>query len=514
MASQPKTTTQTTSTEPWSGSRSYLTDVYAQYDKALKEGKPETWSGPTVADQSDQTKLAQQMAASTALSSGGMLQNAQNANNNLVNTGGANQNAQQTYNTLMNGVNIGANPSSGGIASLIGQVANNQVPGSNVYGNVANGTNTGLAASQNALNSAQQADPTMANLNATASGANVGNNPWLQQNIQNNQQSIADMLSKQTIPGLSGQAAQLGRNGSGAFASQINDATSTAANAMSKVATDAYANQYNQDTANMLQANNQLSSAHNAGVQNQLNAANNLTNSYAQNANTQMAGAQGMGNNYQQSISNLSNLLGQQSDQYNQGVSNQLNNANLALNAANGGTAASNAAANTQLQAAQGAGNVYNNSLLPAETIGAIGQQQDAYNQEKLNGQIAQFDQNQQMPLIQLSNFANILNGGGYNQQTSQTTQPGNSALSNILGLGTGLMSLFTRCDRTTKENITFVGKSPNGWAMYSFNYIGDDEIYIGPMAQEVEEIAPEMVVEFDGVKHVNNDVFKEMSIH
>lgn len=515
MASSPKTTTQTTQTEPWPGAKPYLQSVYAKYDTALQNGQPQVWQGPTVAGQSAETQKAQQMAANAANSAtnNAMLGNAATATNNLIQTGGANQQANQTYNNLMGGLNLGTDPSAGGLAALIGQVQNGQNPTNNIYSNIANSNNPGMGAAQGAMTAAQGANPTNANLAATASGANIGNNQYLQQSIANNQQSIADMLKNSTLPTLSGQAAALGRSGSGAFASQINNATGTAAQQMSKVATDMYANQYNNDVNSMLQANNQLSNNHNQGVNNQISAANNLGNAYAQNANTQMAGAQGLGNNYQQSISNLSSLLGQQSNGYNQNVSNNLNNANLALNAANAGTAANQNAANTQLNAANNAGNIYQNSLLPAETIGQIGAQKDAYNQQVLNGQIAQWDAQQQGPLIQLSNFANILNGGGYNNQSSQTTQPGNSALSNILGLATAGLGLF--CDSRLKENIIRIGKSPNGWDMYSYNYIGDDEIYVGPMAQEVEEIRPDLVSEYAGYKVVHPDTFTDLeSIH
>ncbi|AQS61719.2 hypothetical protein AGRHK599_LOCUS1285 [Rhizobium rhizogenes] len=513
MASAPKTTTQTTTTEPWAGAKPYLESVYAKYDTALQNGQPQVWQGQTVADQSNETKLAQQMAMNAATSGNttSMINNATNATNNLIQSGGANQQANNTYSNLMNGLNIGSDPSTGGIAALLSSTANTTAPGSQTYANIANGTNPGVGASQGAMTAAQGVNPTNANLQATASGANIGNNPYLNQSIANNQQQIADMLKNSTLPSLNGQAAALGRNGSGAFASQINSATDTAANQMAKVATDMYANQYNTDVNSMLNANTQLSNNYNTGISNQISAANNLSNASAQNSNTQLAGAQGLDQNYQNSISNLSSLLGQQSNMYNQGVSNNLNNANLALNAANAGTTASQGAANTQLSAANNAGNIYQNSLLPAETIGNIGAMNDAYNQQVLNGQISQWDQQQQGPLIQLANFANILNGGGYNSQTSQTTQPGNSALSNILGLGSAFLGFLS--DRRTKENIVRIGKSPNGWDMYSYNYIGDDEKYVGPMAQEVEAVRPDLVTEIDGLKWIHNDTFKDLRV-
>lgn len=409
----------------------------------------------------------------------------------------------------MNGLNLGYDPSQSGIAALLGNVANSNAPGTATYNSLQNTQNPGLAASANVYGQvANTNNPTNKNLNAMASGALVGNNPYLEQSIANNQAKIAENLKNTTLPGLQSQAAAFGRSGSGAFASQLNSANATAANEMAKVATDMYANQYNTDINSMLNANTQLSSNYNNDQSNKLNAANQLNNAYATNAQTQLSAANANDQTLQNKISNLSSLLGQQSDVYNNGVSSALNNANLQLNAANAGTSASQNTANTQLSAAQQAANAYQNLLLPAETIGSVGASQDAYAQDALNAAIQQWDYTQQMPLQQLANFASILNGGGYNSTTSTTS--GGSALGNIMGGLTSVIGLGAKLsDVRMKENIKYLYTSDNGYKIYSYNYIGENENHIGPMAHEVREISPEKVIEYNGKLFIDKSILE-----
>ncbi len=58
--------------------------------------------------------------------------------------------------------------------------------------------------------------------------------------------------------------------------------------------------------------------------------------------------------------------------------------------------------------------------------------------------------------------------------------------------------------DRRMKENISQVGKLDNGLPVYVFNYKGDRTPQIGVMAQDVEKVNEDAVIEVDGVKMVN----------
>jgi hypothetical protein len=509
MASSPSTTTQ--KVEPWDGAKAPLLDVYEQYGEALKNGKPEAWKGDTVADQSAQTKSAQELALAAANKGGSYLNNAAGVTNNIASTGGANTQAMNTLANLQKGVSVGSDPSTSSLQSLISKVQGGNAPGTSTYNNLMSSTNPGVGAANNVYKTASTtSNPTTANLSAMASGANIGNNPWLDQSIKNAQSGVLDQLKDNTAS-LNSAGAAFGRTGSGAQAVQQNKLDSTAATAMSKVATDMYANQYNTDTQNMLAANGQVSSNYNSDFQNLLSGAQQVGNSYAQNAQTQMGAAAGADANYQNETSNLSSLLGQLSQNYQQGVDNKFQNASLQQSSAIAANAASNSNANTALAAAGQAGNAYQNTLMPAETIGAVGGQKDAYNQQVLDGKIAQWDYTQQMPLQQLANYASILNGGNY--QTTSTTTPGNSALTNILGGLTGAVGLgtklFSLSDARFKENVKYLYTRDDGVKWYSYNYIGENDNRIGPMAQQLQDVRPELVTEFNGKLFISTKVFE-----
>jgi hypothetical protein len=73
----------------------------------------------------------------------------------------------------------------------------------------------------------------------------------------------------------------------------------------------------------------------------------------------------------------------------------------------------------------------------------------------------------------------------------------------NLLNAGLSAAALAL-CDINAKENIKHVGFMNNGLPLYKFNYKGDNETHINVMAQDVEKLIPEAVIEFNGLKHVN----------
>ena len=58
--------------------------------------------------------------------------------------------------------------------------------------------------------------------------------------------------------------------------------------------------------------------------------------------------------------------------------------------------------------------------------------------------------------------------------------------------------------DRRVKTDIVRIGKMDNGLPLYSFKYKGKPGYNIGVMAQDVEKVKPDAVIEINGVKHVN----------
>ncbi len=474
MASTPKQTTQVV--EPWSGAKGPLLDVYKQYGEALANGQPEYYKGSTIADQSQATKDAN-AGAEAIVRNGTGQQSLANANNAVANiAAGGTAPGSATLNQAQNF----SNP---GMFATLGAMSNINT----------NFTNPAMAGAQ-ALAGTSSANPQGTNLAAMAAGQNIGNNPYLEASITNQTQKIADQLRNTTLPSLQSAAVAAGRNGSGAFARQVNNATDTAANQMAKVATDMYANQNNVDTANMLAANQQVGSAYNSNFSNNLNASQNLANV----ANTQNAANQNANSQYLAAAGQLGN----------QAVAQQ----GVRTDAANSANSQYNAGQQNQLAAAGMAGQTYQNQYLPYEMLANIGAQADTRSQDELNAKIQEWDFQQQMPLQQLANYSNILNGGNYNTTTSTTTG-GSSTLGNIFGGLTSILGMGMKLsDRRMKENIKYVGEAPTGHKIYSYNYVGEDKRYVGPMAQDIAETDPDMVIEHNDNLFINSAIIDRMA--
>ncbi len=539
MGSQPKETT--TKVEPWDGAKPYLLDQYKNFDQLIKNNAPAPWKGPLIADQSQATKdslnQAEQIARNGDTSA---LTNATNAVNSVMNQNGNTQ-ANQTLSSLQNGVNLGTNPSNSYATSVMnGQASNAPGQFNQNFNNPALGQASGYGNFTNAASGLQQNqanqlasgnNPAMDYLRSTASGAEIGKNPYLDQMVSNSQDQIAQKLQNITNPAINSQAASLGRMGSGAFASQLTNAQTSAANEMAKVATDMYGNQYNADKQNQMAAAGQLGNFYNSDVSNAMNANQALSNTSNAQQSQRLAGTSLYGdlaNSQEATRQNAANSL---NNQFNQNNAYQMQGANLAsnnyqsnianmlgirdqqMNAANSSLSAQNALNGQKLQAASQAGQTYQNQYLPSQALSGVGTARDNYATGSLQAQIDQWNTAQQQPLTNIGNFVNLLNGGGY----SNTTQP---VYSNTTGQALGALSslagLFSLCDVREKVIHALVGYMPltngNTIAMYEFSYRDDPDaiVWTGPIAQEVEEKTG-AVIEFAGRKIVDvSELMKE----
>jgi hypothetical protein len=84
-----------------------------------------------------------------------------------------------------------------------------------------------------------------------------------------------------------------------------------------------------------------------------------------------------------------------------------------------------------------------------------------------------------------------------------------------LLGTAAGTISVFgllTRSDRRLKEDIEPVGALFDGTPVYGYRYKGAPAYHIGLMAQDVEKITPEAVIEINGYKAVDYRAATEAS--
>jgi hypothetical protein len=101
--------------------------------------------------------------------------------------------------------------------------------------------------------------------------------------------------------------------------------------------------------------------------------------------------------------------------------------------------------------------------------------------------------QNMQMPYGMLTGLAGL--GGqstGTNTGTSTTSQPINP-WTTAAGLGLGMFALS---DARLKEDIEPIGLLFNGLPFYKYRFKGDDQLQTGVMAQDVERVMPDAVID------------------
>lgn len=116
------------------------------------------------------------------------------------------------------------------------------------------------------------------------------------------------------------------------------------------------------------------------------------------------------------------------------------------------------------------------------------------------NTLIALDQQEKQLPLQDLGLLASILfpaAGLGSSTQGTSTTNTKSS------GVG------FSLSDARAKQNAQSIGELADGTPVYRWQYKGDDEWHVGPMAQDVERRHPEAVATdpSTGLKYVNLDM-------
>jgi len=165
--------------------------------------------------------------------------------------------------------------------------------------------------------------------------------------------------------------------------------------------------------------------------------------------------------------------------------------------------------------------------LQGAQASLASGNQRQSQSQAGLDTDHQLYNEMRAFPGEQLDIRLNALGMTPYGQSKS-TTSPSNSnplmagvggalagaQLSGMLGFGSGVgalggAALGMLSDEDEKENIKKLGKDPeSGLPMYTYNYKDDAKSApkrVGPMAQDIEKIRPDMVKTIGGKKVVMN---------
>ena len=91
-------------------------------------------------------------------------------------------------------------------------------------------------------------------------------------------------------------------------------------------------------------------------------------------------------------------------------------------------------------------------------------------------------------------------------QGQQQVDNQANQSLAEIgsnMGAGTAGLAWWLS-DINAKENVEWVSISDEGLPIVEFNYIGDDQRWRGVIAQDVEKLIPDAVMEQDGIKYVD----------
>ena len=101
---------------------------------------------------------------------------------------------------------------------------------------------------------------------------------------------------------------------------------------------------------------------------------------------------------------------------------------------------------------------------------------------------------------LRAKNRANV---GYLPEYGAPVMMPPSDRFSTFLNFALGVGGIIAS-DIREKENIEYVGSSPQGHNIWEFNYTGHSTRYRGAMAQEVAKLDPNAVKVVDGVLHVD----------
>lgn len=134
--------------------------------------------------------------------------------------------------------------------------------------------------------------------------------------------------------------------------------------------------------------------------------------------------------------------------------------------------------------------------------LAAFGKEDRAIDQAGKDVAYANFIEQRDYPRTVLQELSSIINGN-VTKGSVQPGQPGGSTIGGLLGAGASAAAIYSMLsDEKLKDNRVLVRRE-NGHNIYWFQYNGDDAVYEGVLADEVEKIDPDAVIDIDGFKRV-----------
>ena len=136
------------------------------------------------------------------------------------------------------------------------------------------------------------------------------------------------------------------------------------------------------------------------------------------------------------------------------------------------------------------------------EMLQAKGKLENAVSNEFGRNLATRLQGNKRMAMnLRAKNRANV---GYLPEYGAPVLMPPSDRFSTFLNFALGVGGIIASSDIKVKENITYVGSSPQGHNIWEFNYTGHSTRYRGAMAQEVAKLDPDAVKVVDGVLHVD----------
>lgn len=392
-------------------------------------GGPSFFPGQTYVGPSSQTQQGLQMAQDRALAGSPLLRGAQD-------TVGALQTA--------------TNPALGGFADVYGRAM--QDPASNFYSSLASGGGSDILNQDRAnqlYGQASMGDPSanfygamqggafqnaaMPGTQAVSEGAYLGGNPFFQGAFQPAARAAQDTFN-QGIQGVSSQASQAGRYGSGAMGQLQDRASNQFAQALSDTAGQLAYQNYGQERGLQENARQQLAGLSQQDLSNRLTGAQNISQGAQQTLNNQLGMMNASAGLNQQDLANRMSGASALSGINQQGLQTQ-----LAATQGLGQTASNDFA--RQLQAAGMSPDMASQDYADIQRLIDLGQTQENYQQLALGDAMQRFNFEQNAPYAGLQTFLSAAYGAPMGSQVSQpiyNNQLGGAVSGGLLGAGLG----------------------------------------------------------------------------